>query len=105
MNSAEGCTHCRRSLFEKDFLRPIPLVKQFFHEIILAAQSEANGTLIDLVTGIADHISLHLGNPQFLYNFLSLAGLSEFIIVHQIAMRTPRVLPVPQEHRRTPVGD
>jgi hypothetical protein len=47
-------------------------------------------TLIALVTGIADHINLHLDTPLILDTFVTLAGLSELIIVHQIAKRTPR---------------
>jgi hypothetical protein len=71
-------------------MRPIPLVKQFFHEVILTAQSEANRTLIAPVTGVADHLSLHLDTPLILGTFVTLAGLSELIIVHQIAKRSPR---------------
>ena len=75
---------------KKTVLRAIPLVKQFFHEVILTTQSETNRTLIALVTGIADYISLHLDIPLILDTFVTLAGLSELIIVHQIAKRTPR---------------
>ena len=74
-----------RSHFEKDFLRPIPLVKQFFHEVILAAQSEANRTLVAFVTGVADHLSLHLDTARSSGTLSSRPGLPELIIVHQIA--------------------
>ncbi|MGD0777831.1 MAG: hypothetical protein ABSC05_34010 [Candidatus Solibacter sp.] len=56
-----------------------------FHEVILAAQSEANRTLIAFVAGVADYLSLHLDTPLILDTFVTLADLSELIIVHQIA--------------------
>src|ERR1039457_621716 len=45
---------------EKDVLRPVPLVQQFFHEVILTTQPETNRTLVPFVARVADHLDLHL---------------------------------------------
>jgi hypothetical protein len=53
-----------RSHLEEGILRPIPLVKQFFHDAILATQSETNRTLIPFVAGVADYFDPHLDIPH-----------------------------------------
>ena len=54
-----------RSHFEKNVLRSIPLVKQFFHEVTPITQSETNRTLIPFVAGVADYFDLHPGTPPY----------------------------------------
>jgi hypothetical protein len=65
-----------RSHFEKDVLRAIPLVKQFFHEVLPTTQSETNRTLVPFVAGVADYLDLHLGIPLILDTSVSFAGAS-----------------------------
>jgi hypothetical protein len=51
---------------ETDVLRLIPLVKYFFHGVILTTQSETRRTLVPLVAGVTEHLNLHLGIPLLL---------------------------------------
>src|ERR1039458_4212086 len=52
-----------RSDLEEYVLRAIPLVKQFFHEVLLTTQSETHRTLVPFVAGVADYLDLHLVIP------------------------------------------
>ena len=76
--------------FEKDVLRPIPLVQQFFHEVILTTQPETNRTLIPFVAGVADS-STFISASRSSSNFrLARRHVRTHYFVHQIGERTPR---------------
>src|SRR5271157_237051 len=58
-----------RSHFEKEVLRPVPLIQQFFHDVIPATQAETNRTLVPFVAGVAEYLDLHPGTSVHTANY------------------------------------